>query len=354
MRRCLSLCFIVLACQSTPQPTPAPKPVAVVAQPAPPPTPPAPPPVVLEPAPPLPAALLGVPAAPASAENPLTAEKAHLGWLLFYEPKLSKDGSMACAQCHHLDKAFTSGNTVDTKVGGAVNKRNSPSMFNLAAHSAFYWDGRAPTIEAVSLAAWKGQLGADPAAAAEALKAVPTYQALFARAFAGQAPTAENVPQALASFFRTLQSGNAPFDRFMNGDTKAISKEAQAGWAVFQKSGCIACHVPPFFSNFAFHHVGIGNDDPGRKDATKADADLGKFKTPSLRNVALTAPYFHDGSSATLTDAITAMAQGGRAGPLRDPALKPQKLAAKDIALLKAFLESLTGDSTYTTQPTLP
>jgi cytochrome c peroxidase len=310
-----------------------------------------PPAVVLAEAPPLPARPAGLPDAAAPAENPTTAEKAELGFKLFFDKRLSKDGSMACAACHHLDKAYTSGAALDAKVGGALNKRNAPSMVNLAYHPSFYWDGRMPTLEAVSAAAWKGQLGADPAVVAAALNEVPEYKASFARAF-GSSATAETVPQALAAWFRSLQSGNSAWDKAQAGDATAVSPDAKAGSKLFASKGCVTCHVPPLYTDGAFHNLGIG-DDAGRRDATKDEADTGKFKTPSLRNVALTGPYFHDGHVATLDEAITLMSAGSKRKGV-DPLFKSVKLTAKEKSALKAFLESLTGESTYSTAPALP
>lgn len=350
LRTALALTALALAsCKTTETPPPAPPEKPATA--APPAAPPAPK-VELPPAPPLPAAPQGVPAAAAPEDNPTTAEKAELGWLLFFDQRLSKDGSMACAQCHHIDKAYTSGNAVDAKVGGALNVRNSPTMLNLGFHSSFYWDGRMPTLEAVSNAAWKGQLGADPATVAASLDAVPGYKARFERAF-GEPATATNVPKALAAWFRALQSGNSAWDKAQAGDAAALSAQAKEGEKLFGSKGCVTCHVPPFFTDFDFHNVGVGAD-PGRKDATKEDADTGKFKTPTLRNVALTAPYFHDGHAATLGEAIALMAKGGNKNPHLSPKLKAQKLSAKEAAALEAFLQALTGESTYAAEPTLP
>jgi cytochrome c peroxidase len=204
----------------------------------------------------------------------------------------------------------------------------------------------------VSAAAWKGQLGADPAAVAKSLNEVPVYKAMFVRAF-GEPASAENVPKALASFFRALNTGNSAWDRAQAKDATALSKDAKAGEALFLKAGCAGCHAPPLFSDFAFHALGIG-DDAGRFDATKDEADRGKFKTPSLRNVALTAPYFHDGHAKTLEEAITLMAKGGAVSPPKDPLLKPVKWDAKQVAQVKAFLESLSGELTFPEAPKLP
>lgn len=306
----------------------------------------------LPPAPPI-RPVLGLPPVPESPSNPLTPEKAELGRWLFFDKRMSKDGSMACEGCHHIPLAYTSGKALDAKVGGALNKRNAPTMKNLGYHTLYYWDGRMPTLEAVSNAAWKGQLGADPATVAATLGNIPAYRAQFERAL-GEGPTAENVPLALASFFRSLRTGNSAYDRFMAGDTRALSAKAQEGYRVFLKANCNVCHVPPLFSDFDFHRIGWGKGDAGRKDATQREDDEGKFKTPSLRDVALTAPYFHDGQAQTLDEAIDFMARGGGAEPGSSPKWRPANLTAAEKAQLRAFLESLTGETGPEEAPALP
>jgi cytochrome c peroxidase len=366
MRRALAVTVLFLAaCPKEVPPSEtksaAAEPVdAGAAAPAEPEQPPAPK-VQLPPAPEIPLAPAHLSDVEDSKDNPTTAEKVALGHQLFFDPRLSKDGSMACANCHVPEKNWASSNPVDAKVGGAMNKRNSPTVVNLAYHSSFYWDGRMPTLEAVCNAAWKGQLGADPASVAAKLNGNATYNALFHRAFKEDATT-DNIPKAFASFLRVLKEGNAPYDKTEAGDKKATSADAQKGWELFKKSGCIACHIPPLFTDFDFHNVGVGADkpeaerDPGRKDATKADADFGKFKTPTLRSVALSAPYFHDGHAKTLEEAIDWMTDGFSKvkGVKVDERLKPQKLSKKDKAQLKAFLESLTSETTFTAKPELP
>ncbi len=354
MRTRLLLPLLVLvACKSAPQPAPEPAPKSEPAKvAAPPPEPvvnlPIAPAIAARPAP------LSDFASPA--DSPFTPDTVELGHQLFFSNAMSKDGTMNCAACHIASQGWATPNTVDIKVGGAANKRNTPTVLNLAYHPTFYWDGRMPSLEAVSNAAWKGQLGADPAAVATALNAIPEMKARFKRAYSQEA-SADNVPKALASFLRALTNAASPFDKFQAGDKTAISAEAQKGFEVFKKAGCINCHVQPLFSDLDFHNAGIGSDKPeaerdhGRKDATKDDHDEGKFKTPSLRNVALTAPYFHDGSAKTLADAIDIMASGGIKNPLLDGNLKRVMLNAKDKAALKAFLESLTGSSSYAGPP---
>jgi len=325
-----------------------------------PPQPPAPPPepqVQLPPAPPIPPTPPFLPAIQDPPDNPTTPEKVELGYLLFFDKRMSKDESMSCESCHHTDKAWTEGQAVSPKVGGAMNKRNAPTVLNVAYHTSFYWDGRAPTVEAVSKAAWTGQLGADPATVATKLAGNATYRAHFQRAFASP-PSAENIPKALASFFRALKSGNAPYDRFEEGDQKAVSKQARRGFEVFRKANCALCHVPPLYTDSLFHNTGIAwadveesKRDHGRMDATKDPKDDGKFKTPTMRDIALTAPYFHDGSVKTLDEAMDLMIRGGKKNPNIDEKLKPAKLSKADRAALKAFLESLTGTATFSGPP---
>ena len=346
------LVLAVVACKSAPQPAPEPAPAPADKKPA-----PAPEPTVVLPVPlPVPAPMAPLAAITSPADSPFTAETVDLGHRLFFDKGMSKDGSMSCASCHLPEKGWVTANGVDAKVGGTANKRNTPTVVNLAYHANYYWDGRMPTLEAVSNAAWKGQLGADPAAVATSLNTIPEQKARFKRAY-GENATADNIPKALASFLRALTSGSSAFDKFQAGDKTAISAEAQKGFEVFKKAGCINCHVQPLFTDFDFHNAGIGSDKPeaerdhGRKDATKEDRDEGKFKTPSLRNVALTGPYFHDGSAKTLDDAIDIMASGGVKNPLLDGNLKRVMLPAKEKAQLKAFLESLSGTSSFAGPP---
>jgi cytochrome c peroxidase len=294
-----------------------------------------------------------------SKDNPTSAEKAALGAQLFFDKRLSKDGSMACAECHHTDLAYTDAKQLSAKVGGGMNKRNTPTVENLGYNHLFYWDGRKPTLEAVCEAAWTGQLGADKAAVSKSLNDNATYKALFQRAFHEDA-TGDNIPKAFAAFLRTLNTGASPWDAFEGGDKKAASKDAQHGFEVFKNNGCALCHVPPLYTDGDFHNAGIGSDaaddkkDHGRQDATKDAKDDGKFKTPTLRDVAKTQPYFHDGSAKTLDEALDTMLAGGKKNPNLDEKLKPHKLSKKDRAALKAFLESLAGTPSYTAAPALP
>jgi len=286
--------------------------------------------------------------------NELTAQKAELGKALFFDPRLSQSGKMSCASCHHADKAFTDGQAFSTKDNGGKNTRNSPTMYNVGYYPDLYWDGRTHGLEENVPAAWKGQLGGKPEEVAKTLNGIAGYQKMFQDAFGGEA-NEQRIVQALASFLRTLRSGNSMYDQ------DKLSDAAKKGKALFlDKAKCILCHTPPLFSDRIYHNAGIGmtaeSPDVGRQKASNNEADMGKFKTPTLRDVAQTAPYFHDGSAATLKDAVKIMAAGGIDNPHRDPLfdqVRAANLSDAEIDQLVAFLESLSTTVPFTA-PKLP
>ncbi|MCC6784378.1 MAG: cytochrome-c peroxidase [Planctomycetes bacterium] len=285
--------------------------------------------------------------------------KAELGKQLFFEPRLSASGKTSCSSCHFPEQSWTDARAVSPKDDGKSNTRNSPSLANVARQPHFYWDGRAKTLEANVEAAWKAQMGGKPDEVAAALAKVDGYAKAFQGAF-NAGPTAAHMIEALAHFIRTLHSGGSRYDRFVAGDKSALSADEQAGHALFVgKAMCIVCHTTPLFTDHQFHNVGIGMDaatpDVGRQKVDEK-AVLGAFKTPGLRSVSRTAPYFHDGSAATLEDAVRVMAQGGKANAHLDPLLKPiadAKLSDAEIAQLVAFLRALDGVEPFT-KPVLP
>lgn len=304
----------------------------------------------------------GLEAAPSPAHNPTTAEKAELGKMLFFDTRLSDSGTFACANCHMPEKGWTDGLPLSTKADGQVNKRHSPTLYNVAYATAWYWDGRMETLEAQILAAWTGQMGATPEQVAQKLAAVPEYAERFQKAFGG-APTAENIPQALGSFLRIdLRNGDAPWDRYQAGEKGAVSEDVVKGYDVFvKKAGCAACHAPPLFTDVSYHNIGVGYEgnqspDVGRFAVTKVERDTGAFKTPGLRGVSLSGPYFHDGSVATLEEAVDFMLAGGyREGNAHiDPLLKPIDLTEEERAQLLAFIQALTPTATDYPLPKLP
>lgn len=289
-----------------------------------------------------------------------TAAKAELGKQLFFDPRLSASGTMACASCHEPERGWTDGRAVSPKDDGKANTRNSPSLLGVWRQPHFYWDGRAKTLEANVEAAWKAQMSGKPDEVAAALAKVEGYAPAFQAAF-GEGPSAAHLIEALAHFLRTLDAGGSRFDRFVAGDGGALSEEEKAGHALFAgKAMCVACHVPPLFTDHGFHNAGVGMaveaPDPGRQKVDAA-AVLGAFKTPSLRSVSRTAPYFHDGSVATLEDAVRVMGTGGVENVHRDPLLAPvaaAKLSEAELAQLVAFLRALDGAEAGFVRPALP
>jgi cytochrome c peroxidase len=287
------------------------------------------------------------------ADNPLSAAKAELGKTLFFDTRLSSDGMMSCQTCHQHAMGWTDGLPFSTKVGGAVNTRNSPTLYNVGYQSLYYWDGRAESMEANVGAAWKGHMGGeDQDAVAQTLGEIPGYATMFQEAFS-EAPTGENIVKALTTFVRTLRSGDSAWDR---GEASA---DAKAGYDLFmdqEKAGCAQCHTLPLFTDMAFHNVGVGmgSGDLGRGKDGLDPTKPGAFKTPTLRSVTKTGPYFHDASVATLDEAVRFMVAGGGAdNPNRDELLKPADLTEEEILQLIAFIESLESTESFT-PPTIP
>lgn len=290
-------------------------------------------------------------------DDPITADKVELGKILFFDPRLSKSGAMSCSTCHLPAQAWVDNKQFSPKDDGSLNTRNTPAVFNVGYLDKLYWDGRTPTLEKNILAAWKAQLSGDPAAVAGKLAGVAAYQQRFQQAF-GQPASEDTIVKALAAFLRTLRNGNSPFDRWQHGDQTAIGNDAKAGYDLFMgKAGCNACHAPPLFTDRGFHNAGIGLDaaqpDPGAggEKALNDPQLIGAFKTPTLRSVARTGPWFHDGSATTLEEAVRFMAGGGRDNPNLDPALRAmreKKFSDQEIRQLVAFLESLTGEVAFT------
>ena len=285
---------------------------------------------------------------PADAAMP--AERIELGTRLFFDKRLGK--VMACAACHVHDKGWTDGKALSVKADGKPNTRNTPSLYNVGYQTAWYWDGRAPTLEKQIEAAWKGQMSGDPVLATAKVGDVAAYKEAFGKAFGGGPPTPERVVSALAAFVRSLQSGDSAYDKMLEGDKAAMSADAQAGYKVFlEKGGCVACHTPPLFTDGRFHNVGIGLDakepDLGRGKISNVPTENGAFKTPSLRAVPRSAPYFHDGSAKTLEDAVKLMAAGGKKNPTIDPALRDTKLTDAEIKLVATFIRSLQSPEKF-------
>jgi cytochrome c peroxidase len=302
---------------------------------------------------------LGLPPLDLPADNPPTAETIALGRKLYYDAKLSVDNSVSCATCHNPGFGFTDGQPVSTGVGGKKGGRSAPSVINAAYYSVQFWDGRARSLEeqAAGPIANPIEMNLPHNVCVEKLNADPAYKAEFEKAFGPGPVNIEMVKKAVASFERTVLSGNSPFDRYQyGGDKKAMSPAAIRGLAIFKdvnKGNCAVCHTIEekyaLFTDNKFHNLGVGINakgeltDLGRHDATKADADRGAFKTPTLRDIAKTGPYMHDGGLKTLKDVVDFYVGGGNSNPHLDKEIKALKLNQRERADLVAFLEALTG-----------
>src|ERR1043165_5989565 len=294
------------------------------------------------------------------ADNPMTAEKIWLGRKLFFDQRLSIDGSRSCYSCHLCEHGLSDGLP---KAIGAENKpltRNSPTLWNIGYHKEFYWDGRSDSLEAQAMAAWKGaNMGAGDRTGEIVAKinAMPDYKALFQKAFQSEA-TPENMMKAIATYERTIIGGNTPWDRWRAGDKSAMSESAQRGWNIFQASKCNNCHDGILVTDQQYHNIGIGMDqqdpDVGRFKVTNRPEETGAFKTPTLRDIAKSAPYFHDGSARTLEEAVDIMLAGGKPNEHLDKKnLQPHNLLPDQREALLDFLRSLSVDCTLT-KPVLP
>jgi cytochrome c peroxidase len=300
-----------------------------------------------EPEPPAIAIPAGFPPFTAPEDNEPTGARIALGRKLFYDERLSRTEDVACASCHLQQHAFADPNRVSVGVDGRTGTRNAPALVNLAWGKTFFWHGGALSLEVQAVGPIKNALEMDSTLAevAERLTAEPELVEEFQRAYA-EDPSESTITRALASFGRSLVSGNSPYDRWLAGDESAMNESAIRGEALFngERGECFHCHAGFNFSNNAFRNNGIALDDPdeGRREITLKDSDLGKFKVPTLRNIAVSAPYMHDGSLETLDEVIAAYVQGGRGHPNTDPTIQPLDLDAGEQADLRAFLEALT------------
>lgn len=295
------------------------------------------------------AARLAPPASPAG--NETTATKVALGKQLFFDRRLSADGSASCESCHYRHLGWTDGLALSKRVDGVVNSRHTPTLYNVGYLQSWYWDGRAMTLEGQVLAAWRGQMSGDPVKAAATLNAVQAYAMQFQSVFDGPA-SGDTIAKALAAYLRTVNSGESPWDRFEKGDRAAVTQTAIDGQALFMGKGrCVVCHTPPTYTGSAFFNIGLeagkAKVDPGRFNVTQDVADTSSFKTPTLRSIAISGPYFHDGSVASLEDAVRYMARGGGADPAKSPVLVDTGLSDDEITKVVAFLRTLTSEEPF-------
>ncbi|MBI2154117.1 MAG: photosynthetic protein synthase I [Candidatus Rokubacteria bacterium] len=316
------------------------------------------------------------------------AEQVELGKYLFFDTRLSGDGGVSCDSCHDPATGWGDGKALSTGYPGSEYFRNAQTLLNAAYYRRNYWDGRLagtdlPTTVRDHLTE-AHFMQVDGRLFAERLKQVPEYMEMFQKAFGGE-PTFGRTLNGIAAFLKTLTSRNAPIDRYLKGDTSALSADAREGLGLFQgKAGCIQCHGGALLSDQKFHALGVPanpdvfanplrhitfrrffrtlgapnaenyREDPGLYAVTKERADWGKFRTPSLREVSRTAPYMHNGSLATLEDVVAFYDRGGGQHPNKSPHLRPLGLTTAEKRALVEFLKSLSGDPVVIERPELP
>ncbi len=305
------------------------------------------------------AAPLGLPPVTFPADNQPTVEEVNLGRRLYYDPVLSVDNTVSCATCHSPEAGFADPDPVSHGVQHKTGTRNSPTVLNSAYFEDQFWDGRAPSLEKQAEGPVENpvEMGHTLKGVEEKLNADASYRAEFEKVFGPGPITFEMVEKAIANFERTVIVGNSSFDRwYYGGDQNAVSASVKRGFEVFRaanKGNCAACHTLgekyALFTDNQFHNIGVGAsedqfNDNGRFDVTKNPADRGAFKTPSLRNIAQTAPYFHDGSRKDLKQVMDYYIGGGNSNPNLDKEVHALGfLSAQERADLLAFLEALTG-----------
>jgi len=309
---------------------------------------------------------LGLPPLAVPGDNPPTQATVALGRKLFYDPRLSRDETVSCSTCHDPRRGFADSHGVAVGVDGKHGTRHAPSIANVAYFPEHFWDGRVDSLEKQAEAPVENplEMAHSLGGVEQRLNADAAYRALFEQAWGAGAITYEKVAKSLASFERALLVANSPFDRWFFGhDEAAVNEAVKRGFQIFRdpaRGNCAACHSvsdgSALFTDGKFHNTGIsyweGNPrDPGRFAVTRADADMGAFKTPSLRNVARTAPYMHDGSLKTLDEVVNFYSGGGNLNPHLDLKLHAGRFSTSDRDDLIEFLKSLTGDVPWSALP---
>jgi cytochrome c peroxidase len=294
---------------------------------------------------------LGLVAVAFPKDNPYSAGKAELGRLLYFDPRLSVDGTVSCATCHSPKYAFTDGAAVSTGVRGQKGGRSAPTVINRAFSMAQFWDGRAASLEQQAKGPMANplEMGHTHEALVSRLQTISGYRVLFAKVYGTEDINIDQVAKAIATFERTVLSGNSPYDRYKKGDKKAMTPQQVRGMSVFfDKAKCDSCHEGVNFTLNAYANLGVGTDKPeldaGRFVVTHDSHDWGAFKTPTLREIDRTAPYMHDGSLSTLEEVVDFYDKGGKPNKNLDPKIKPLHLTAQEKTELVAFLKALSGE----------
>ena len=284
-------------------------------------------------------------------DNPYTPEKAALGKLLYFDPRLSADNTVSCASCHSPAFAFTDGKAVSDGIRAQKGGRSAPTVINRAYSLNQFWDGRAKSLEEQAGGPMQNaiEMGNTHEGVVKSIQGIAGYGPLFAKAFGSPEIDIDRTTKAIATYERTVLSGNSAYDRYKAGNKSALNAAQQRGMDIyFNKAKCDQCHEGVNFTLNSFNNLGVGTDKPnpdaGRYAVTKNDAEWGSFKTPTLRDIARTAPYMHDGSLATLDDVVDFYNKGGIKNKNLDEKMKPLDLSKAEQTDLVAFLKSLNGE----------
>jgi len=288
---------------------------------------------------------------PSPANNIMNEKKAALGKMLFFDPRLSGDGSMSCASCHDPNRGWADGLPTASGHKGKSLRRATPSIINVGYNEILMWDGRAKSLEDQALGPILNpdEMHNTRKNLVASLKNIPGYVKAFKGAYSGLGINEDRIRRSLAMFQRKIIVKNSPFDRWLQGDNEAMTVQQVRGFAVFTENGnCILCHRPPNFTDNGFHNIGLASyaapsPDLGRHEQKPAKLTRGAFKTPSLRNVAQTAPYFHDGSATSLEAVVEHYAKGGEIENNLSPNMIKPNLTEQDKSDLVAFMKALTG-----------
>jgi cytochrome c peroxidase len=293
----------------------------------------------------------GLPPIPWPEDNPYSPARAELGKLLFFDGRLSANGRVSCSTCHEPGHAFSGSTPLSAGVTGKPGVRHVPTLINRAWGKSQFWDGRAPTLESQVIfpITDPDEMGMTPELVVQNIRAIQGYAPLFAAAFGDSTINFERIAKALATFERTIVSENSAYDRYLAGDKSALTKQQKDGLDFFNKKGeCAECHAGANLTDEKFSNIGIGTNqarpDPGREAVTRKRGDTGKFKVPTLRDVARRGPYMHDGSVKTLNDVLDIYARGGLPNPHLDTRLTRFYLDEQTKQNLISFLDSLSGE----------
>jgi len=294
---------------------------------------------------------------PVPANNHVTSARVELGKMLFFDPRLSGSNWISCATCHNPAMGWSDG--LPTAIGNGMTtlKRATPTIVNTAFNELQMWDGRFHSLEeqAVGPMQAPGEMNSTMGDILSKLKSMPGYVQAFEQAYPGEGVSQDTVAKAVASFERTIISQGAPFDAWVHGKQNAINSSAQRGFDLFTgKANCVACHSGPNFTDEGFHNIGLNGDDVGRFAKLPIKISKGAFKTPTLRDIALTAPYMHNGEYRTLEEVIDHYDRGGDNKENLDPSIQPLGLTRQEKRDLLQFLKTLSGKQVAVTLPRLP